>query len=234
MKRIFTLLLVMSALVVNAQTIKIFYGGSELNNNDTVYVPISGQDDEINTYLGYQNTSSSNIEFRVRKELLLLDEEGSIDFCLGDCYTGNLSAPISMRADETVAEDAETAMHVIYAGSSQPALVKFTFFLTSNESDQISFYVSYGASSAVKESDIVKILRAYPNPASRVVTIDYVAPSANSYLVIKNLTGKEVYRAAVGAAGGKQIDVTAFTAGVYLYGIESDGKMVCTKKLLVK
>jgi len=52
--------------------------------------------------------------------------------------------------------------------------------------------------------------------------------------VIKNLTGKEVYRAAVSNVGRKQINVTSFSPGVYLYGIEADGRMMCTKKLLVK
>ena len=139
-----------------------------------------------------------------------------------------------LAANETVNATDELALHVIYAGSAEPALVKFTLFRTDNENDKISFYVAYGTGTGIQEADMVKTLRAYPNPAIRSVTIDYVAPNSHSFLVIKNLTGREVYRTPVGTAGGKQIDVTAFTAGVYLYGIESDGKMLCTKKLLVK
>jgi hypothetical protein len=61
-----------------------------------------------------------------------------------------------------------------------------------------------------------------------------VAPANNSSLVIKNLAGKEVYRTSVGTAGAKHVDISSMPAGVYFYGIESDGKMLCTKKLLVK
>lgn len=234
MKRIFTLLFVMAAVMVNAQSIKVFYNGTELGGNDTVFIASDGHSDEINTFFGYQNTTANPIEFQVRKEVLLLDEEADISFCIGECYTGALSAAMPLAANETVNATDELALHVIYAGSAEPALVKFTLFRTDNENDKISFYVAYGTGTGIQEADMVKTLRAYPNPAVRSVTIDYVAPNSHSFLVIKNLTGREVYRTPVGTAGGKQIDVTAFTAGVYLYGIESDGKMLCTKKLLVK
>ena len=234
MKRIFTLLFVMVAVMVNAQSLKVFYNGSELNENDTVFIAIDNHSDETNTFFGYQNTTANPIEFKVRKDVLLLNEEGDITFCIGACYTGAQSAALPLAGNETVNANDGLALHVIYAGSSEPALVKFTLFLTDNANDKISFYIAYGNGSGIREADMVKTLRAYPNPAVRSVTIDYVAPNDHSFLVVKNLTGREVYRTPVGMAGGKQIDVTAFTAGVYFYGIESDGKMLCTKKLLVK
>ena len=77
-------------------------------------------------------------------------------------------------------------------------------------------------------------LRAYPNPAVNMVNIDYVALDNHTSLVIKNLAGKEVYRTPVSHSGKKQVDVSKFYAGVYFYGLETDGKMLCTKKLLIK
>ena len=233
-KRIFTLLLVMSALIVNAQSIRMFYNGTAMNDNDTLFVAVDEHGDQVDAFFGYQNTTASPIEFKVRKEVLFIDEEGDFSFCIGECYTGNLSDPLTLGANETVEASNSLALHVIYAGSSEPAMVKYTLFRTDNENDKVSFYVAYGTGTGVREADMVKVLRAYPNPAVRTVTIDYIAPDNHSYLVIKNLTGKEVYRTPVGTAGGKQVDVTSFTAGVYFYGIESNGKMVCTKKLLVK
>lgn len=233
-KRIFTLLLMMAAVAANAQSISVIYNGSALNNNDTVYVATNPNGDEVNTFFGYRNTTSSLIEFKVRKEVLQNEGEADISFCIGECYTGNLSQTLVLNENQEVAADNEMALHTIYAGSAAPALVKFTLFITDDEADQISFYIAYGSGSGIREADLVKGLKAYPNPAVRTVTIDYVAPTGNSFLVIKNLTGREVYRVPVGAAGGKQVDLTPFNAGVYLYGIESDGKMICTKKLLVK
>lgn len=235
MKKIFTLLVFMSALALNAQSIRILNGSTPLNNGDTVFVSLDGIDGEVSTYLGYQNMTENDLNFRVRKEELVINHETTdIVFCLGECYDGTLSAVKEILAGETVASTDGNAFHATYAGEGDAAVVKFTFFLTDNENDKTSFYIVYGNGTSVKPVDFVQTLRAYPNPAVRVVNIDYAAPASESYLVIKNLTGKEVYRCAVSNTGKKQVDITQFNAGVYLYGVEANGKMLCTKKLLVK
>ena len=235
MKKIFTLLLVMSALIVNAQSIKLFYNSQMLNNNDTIQELLYDDENEINTFVGYQNTTNNPIEFRVRKDVLLLNEETTdLQFCIGMCYTGNLSQPISLGASETVQANYENAFHAIYMGGKDAALVKYTFYNTENESDKVSFYIHYSEGTGLRESEVLTSLRAYPNPAVSTVNIDYVAPNNHTYLVIKNLTGKEVYRTSVSCSGKTQLDVSKFNAGMYFYGLESDGKMLCTKKLLIK
>jgi len=234
MKKIFTLLFVMSALFVNAQSISVLYNGTPLGENDTVFAAVDGHADQTDVFFGYQNNTSSPVEFKVRKEIVFIPEDADMMFCLGDCYSGNLSQAQTLDANQAVASDNALAFHTIYSGSLEAALVKYTFFLTNNETDHISFYIAYATGSSVKPAVMLEALHAYPNPATRMVNIDYFAPSANSFLVIKNLTGKEVFRAAVSQAGKRQVDISQFNAGVYLYGVESDGRMLCTKKLLVK
>lgn len=235
MKKIFTLLLVMSALVVNAQSIKLFYNSQVLNNNDTIQELLISDENEISTYVGYKNVSSSLIEFRVRKDILFLNEETTdLVFCLGNCYTGSLSLPIDLDSEEMIPSDNPNAFHATYTGAKDAALVKFTFFNTEDETDQISFYIHYSEGTGLRENEIQTSLRAYPNPAVSTVNIDYVAPDNHTCLVIKNLAGKEVYRTPVSFNGKKQLDVSKFNAGMYFYGLESDGKMLCTKKLLIK
>ena len=235
MKRIFTLLLVMVAVTVNAQSIKLFYNNEPMNDGDTVFVPIDPHDDAAVVYLAYQNMTSTPIEFRVRKEVLYMGDEADLLFCVGECYTGNLSAPMTLAANEMMPENGLLSFHASYSGSTDPALVRFTFFLTDNESDKVTCYVCFGSGVGIRPADLVKNLRAYPNPAHNLVSVDYVAPVNGSYLVVKNLTGKEVYRTELTSiTGKKQIDVSKFNAGVYFYGVESEGKMLCTKKLLIK
>lgn len=234
-KRIFTLALLMSVVMLNAQSIKLFYGSQVLNDNDTILEILYDDENEINTFVGYQNMTSSPIEFRVSKNALILNQETTdILFCIGECYTGNLSQPISLGANETVPTNSENAFHATYTGCRDAALVKYTFYNTANESDKISFYIYYTEGTGLHEREIQVSLNAYPNPAVSTVNIDYSAPANNTCLVIKNLAGREVYRTPVGQSGKKQIDVTKFHAGMYFYGLESDGKMLCTKKLLIK
>ena len=234
-KRIFTLALMMSVIILNAQSIKLFYGSQVLNDNDTILEILYDDENEINTFVGYQNTTGNDIEFRIRKDVLFFNEETTaLQFCIGMCYTGNLSQPVSLDANETVQANYENAFHATYTGCKDAALVKYTFFNTENESDKVSFFIHYTEGTGLRESEMQVSLRAYPNPAVSTVSIDYSAPDDHTFLVIKNLAGREVYRTPVGHSGKKQLDVSKFNAGMYFYGLESDGKMLCTKKLLIK
>jgi hypothetical protein len=237
MKRIFTLLLVLAAVAVNAQSIKLFNGDAPLNNNDTIFMPFSETGDQVDVFMGYMNTTSNDLVFRVSREIIFESADADISFCInGDCYTSSssLSRPIPLDAEQTIPSSDELAFHAIFYGSGEPSLVKYTLFNVDNESDCVSIYIYYGVGVGLKEADMVKVLRAFPNPAVKTVNIDFAAPERNASLVIKNLTGKEVYRTPVNNVGRKQVDVTSFSPGVYFYGVESDGRMLCTKKLLVK
>ena len=57
MKKIFTLLVFMSALALNAQSIRILNGSTPLNDGDTLFVSLDGIDGEISTYRSEEHTS---------------------------------------------------------------------------------------------------------------------------------------------------------------------------------
>lgn len=234
MKRIITLLFIMAAVAVNAQSIKLFYGDTPMNNNDTVFLTVEGNGNSTDAFFGYKNLTSNEFDFIVKKQVCFGGEGASFSFCIGECYTGNTSQPIYIAADEMVTTEDEYALHTLYTGPSEPALVKYTLYKDGDESDAVSFYIGYSTGTGVRESDVMKVLHAFPNPAVSTVNIDFAAPDHDAFLVIKNLTGKEVYRTAISNVGRKQINVTSFSPGVYLYGVEADGRMMCTKKLLIK
>ena len=234
MKKIFTLLAMMSVLIANAQTIKLFYNDNAVNDGDTVFVPLNSHGDDTEAFFGYQNMTNNAIEFQVRKEVVYMGADADMMFCIGNCYTGTLSQPQALAAGQIVGDNDALAFHAIYSGSSEAALVKYTFYVVNDENDKVSFHIAFGTGSSIRPADMGKGLNAYPNPAVRTVNIEYAAPAANAFLVIKNLTGREVYRTAVSQTGTRQVDISGFNAGVYLYGVECDGKMLCTKKLLVK
>ena len=74
MKKIFTLVLVMAAVLVNAQSIKVFYQGSELNSQDTVFLPSNNNGEDVDAFFGYQNTTNDDISYKVRKEVIFKDD----------------------------------------------------------------------------------------------------------------------------------------------------------------
>lgn len=143
-KIIFTLALQISVIMLNAQSIRLFYESGLLNNNDTIQEILYEAENDINTFLGYQNTLNIPIEFQVRKEIININGQTTdLLFCLGECYTGNMSQPIVLNANETVSSGEERAFHAIYTGENDAALVKYTFFNTLDEFDKISFFIHY-------------------------------------------------------------------------------------------
>lgn len=239
MKKIFTIVfLAFIAFAANAQSLRLIReNGTTVGNNDIIEVVLDGTQEEVNTYIGYENLTDQQVGFYVKKEVFAFDDHVNpiITFCIGNCYTGDLSELTTVEPNTTVAPSDLYAFHSSYLGDPSNASVRYTFYNAENESDRVSFTINYKYGVGIRQADAAGKLLASPNPATTNVTVSYTAPSGNSDIVIKNLTGKEVFRTGInGGTGSVRINVTEFAAGVYFYGIESDGKMVCTKKLLVK
>lgn len=238
MKKIFTLVFIAIGFLANAQSLRLIKeDGSYVTNNETIEVNLPNGENETDTYFGYENLTSQGFGFYVKKEVLSFEgnDNSMILFCIGNCYEGDLSALITVGANQVVTATDPMAFHSSFQGRPAKATVKYTFYAADNESDCVSFTINYKDGSGIRQADMVKSLQASPNPATNFVTVSFAAPSADSYIVIKNLTGKEVYREQVNGNSGRQsINLNGFSAGMYLYGIESDGKMLCTKKLLIK
>ena len=113
--------------------------------------------------------------------------------------------------------------------------MRFTFRNSDDASDVYSFYVRFAESVGVRSNTIPVKLSASPNPASSRVTISYaISDSSDDFLVIKNLLGVELYRIKTDGSGKYILDVSSFKPGVYFYGLESKGRILTAKKLLVK
>ena len=114
----------------------------------------------------------------------------------------------------------------------------FTFSNYDNSDDctSVIFKLVYDPTS-IETTPVASKLRAYPNPASDNVTIEYAyAGNSNAVnLVIKNLVGATLYTKKLDVNGNKvKVDVSEYSSGIYFYSIEADGRPLVTKKLLVK
>ncbi|MCQ2284872.1 MAG: T9SS type A sorting domain-containing protein [Bacteroidales bacterium] len=237
MKKLFTLIFVIAAVAASAQSLSLKFNGEPVHINDTLDIPAPSST-TVNSYIEYANTSSNGVFFKVKKEELSVSDDAQTTFCIGgSCYAGNLSQELYIDENAVVTIDDETnVFHATFcAGTSGTNLVKYTFYNTENEGDAVSFVFRYNVTTGVADVAAANVLRAYPNPAVSNVTFEYNASNlANANLVIRNLTGAVVYKAAVQGKGKIQMSDLKLKAGVYFYGLESDGKVIVSKKLLVK
>jgi len=237
MKKFLFIILVLTAMSASAQSIKLFCEGQEVHNLDTLEVLNAGVKAGNPTYVSYANVGNDDIYVKVSKNVLQLTSGSTTTFCVaGTCYPGNNSQEFYISQGDTISDETNMFHAAFNFGSTGVSLVKYKFYNTSVASDSISFVIRYTSISAVPSVKPAEtMLRAYPNPATTSVNIEYSAPESHSYLVIKNLTGSTVYKQAVPSGNGKvNVNVSDLTNGIYFYGIESNGNMLSTKKLLIK
>lgn len=237
MKRILTILFVFAAAAVSAQSLQLKYNGQTIGNNDTIGVVLTTAKATSNIYVEYANVGASDLYFKVKKEEISMAEGASTTFCIaGTCYPGAQSQEIFLyEGDAVTLEDEENVFHATYNYTqSGNSIVKYTFYNTEADNDAISFYVAYTVGVGVNDAVNANVLRAYPNPAVSSVNIDYTTSCANAQLVIKNLAGAVVYKTKVYGSGKVNVSLADFKAGVYIYGLECNGRMQQTKKLVVK
>ena len=237
MRNLFTILFCLFAITLGAQPLTLKYENATLPNDATIYVQ-SPVGVSTNTYVEFVNDKQEDVYFRVYKHVLTDVNPDAITFCVGGtCYPGNMSQELFLVAGASWgSDDLESMFHAAYTHQSAGTQrVRFTVVNADDANDTISFIINYTTTTGVQETPAVSKLSAYPNPATTSVTLEYnVQHAQNAYVVVRNLTGSEVYRTPVSFSGKSTVDVSSFRAGVYFYGIESDGRMLSSKKLLVK
>lgn len=240
MKKIFTLIfaLLIASASVFAQSLALSHGGTPVNNGDTLEVVVPQLSVTMDYYLDLTNVSDEDVMVKVIKNELDMVSGSTAALCFGGlCYppTTMQSTAMMVMGNNTI----DSAFHLSYktpvAGVSY---VEFTFANEDDEDDYVSmvFKLVYDPTSIVSTAVATK-MRAYPNPASENVTVEYAysGQSNNVKLVIKNLVGATVYTRNLDANGNKvRVDVSDYNAGIYFYSIEADGRPLVTKKLLVK
>ena len=76
-----------------------------------------------------------------------------------------------------------------------------------------------------------------PNPFTNETVIKYNLPKTinKAYMAIYDLTGKQLSTLAITEKGASQITLTAekFAAGIYIYSIVGDGKILDSKRMVI-
>ncbi|MCR4964463.1 MAG: T9SS type A sorting domain-containing protein [Bacteroidales bacterium] len=237
MKNIFTFLLCLIAISLGAQSFTLTYEGSPLVNNATINIPTT-TGAGVETFVDITNNSQTDLFFRIYQEGTWDANVTSITFCAGGtCYVSNQSQELYLAPGATLGSDiANNRFHSAFSSSvAGTHSVRYKFVNSDDANDTIAFTINYNVSTGLEEVTRVNKLTVYPNPATTAVTVEYDLNNvSNAYVVVRNLTGMEVCRVPASVSGKTRVDVSSLRAGVYFYGIESDGRMLSSKKLLVK
>ncbi|MFL5765099.1 MAG: T9SS type A sorting domain-containing protein [Bacteroidia bacterium] len=248
MKRILTLLAVLSIKAFSyGQTIHIYDSGSDVTG-DTIIVPIMAGDMDLND-LELHNTSSSKTYYKINRTIGMKDSCANIYYCTGtQCYSPNNATTWTPSGGA----DSISGLAILPSGPGTYGIaahydacptmchdfwVLYRVYNTMTAGDTAKVTIMYMCTSGIDENDQQEVsVAAYPNPASNFVSINYDVKNAftSGRITITDMLGKQVNQLAVnGRQGTAKLDVSEMPAGIYFYSLIIDNNTMSTKKLIV-
>ena len=236
MKKIIALISFFAVVAAYAQSFQISFDGAPAG--ESVNFVAEEADDDNECVLILTNTSQETDSIYLTKSVLTEVPGSSNLFCIGEgCYeTASSTTPLVLLPGES---SGPRSFHLLYnpGGTEGTTSVKYVFTSGSYKDSVIVNFI-YGNTGIEAPAVRVNSLTAYPNPATSNVTVAYDLSNlrvGNTRLVITNLVGSKVAAHNLNGTSGKvSMDISNLDAGIYFYSIEADGKIVSTKKLIVK
>ena len=236
MKKIIALISFLAVTAAYAQSFQITFNGEQVG--ETVdFTAWEGNDD--NELVLIITNDSQEVDSIFLSKQVIEEVPGSTNlFCIGGlCTEQNTStSPMVLQPGES---SNRGMFHLLYnpGGNEGTTSVNYTFSAGNFTKSLIVNYI-YETVGITETEVLVNSLNAYPNPATSNVTVSYDMSgyhAGNARVVITNLVGSKVVTRSISGTSGKvSVDISNLDAGIYFYSIEADGKIVSTKKLIVK
>lgn len=205
---------------------------------------------EHKQFVNVVNETNGNIVIRVRREEESIIQGTEDYFCWNVCYNavpaGNRpvwESPdvVDFAPGDTATGDNDLSVYIVANNKTGEALYKYTFVDTSDVLglDDKSIYIKYNLSylTSIKEKQTNQVsFSLYPNPANDMVTLDFdKGLNQNLSIEVKDILGKQIETVAVNSSAKKlQLDLSAYSKGIYFISVLNNQQIIKTKKLIVK
>jgi hypothetical protein len=233
-----------SSTMLIGQSLSLSWEDVEIANGDTIYV--YGELTEDLFYIMASHavvTNNSDRTLQVKVKRTEIDVvEGSINmFCWGACFPPDIDISPEPTPIEAGASTDDYFFYGDYVpqGNNGTSIIKYTFFNTDDEEDEVAMTVFYVVSPASLYDLQARTTfgNAYPNPARNQVSFDFELPSGlqSASIRIFNMLGKKVSEVAINSGMRRvAIPVHEFGEGLYFYSLVINGETTSTRKLVIQ
>ena len=234
-----TSLLLFFSVSIYAQNLKLSYNEEDVSNAE---INIEGNaDEDLKVVINITNTSDTEIQIKIRKRVIE-DIAGSVNtFCLGECFSPSVEVspnPFSIGPEQTTTSN-DFYVEFFPQGNIGSAKITYDVFNVSNEEDKVIVTLNF----TIQEPTWINTLgnnigmSAFPNPlTSNEVRINYTFQTdlTNVKVTVRNILGMLVAQKEISnKSGAIDFNLNNLPNGLYLYSIESGGKKIITKKLMI-
>ena len=176
--------------------------------------------------------------FIVRKKEVNMVNGTTSYFCWGACFppSVSLSPGLAIAAGET---SNEFSAHYTANQISGVSTVTYSVINEANTQDSIWFHVAFdGHASGAGATEVAAevVVKTYPNPVTEKVNFSYNLPNVagTAQIRISDLTGALVKTLKLeGNKGSQTVFVSDLNAGLYLYSVVQNGKVLSSTNLTV-
>lgn len=238
-KNILSFIAVLSlGFAVQAQTFEIYEGLGSTTDISGTTLTKSISDNFFETHFYVKNVSGTSMTTVIQRvNILQTSQNVAYGICWGAAGSGGLCTtstdavytfPITVELNANNLGDLTS--EVTYDNTNEP--VHFRYYIKDESGvkyDSLDVIVS--TTLGVKEAKNIVSFNAYPNPANDVINLAVQGSTDNSMKLI-DVLGNVIVEEKFGIS--KKLDVSQFKNGVYILTVYSNGKMVQTKRVVVK
>ena len=215
--------------------------GNKINNLTVTYSVTNPAIDILSGYIWVKNTTGTDMTHAfVHRTVNHQVDSTTNSFCFGiNCYgpmtdESTYAATLAAGAmDKSFLADYQPGGHGGLTSVTYEFFDNLTFGKQVSAKATILFLIS---GVGIDEARAV-FKGLYPNPASQTAYLDCNIPVSmkSAQLIIRNILGVEVEHINIENRSGKTaVDVSQYASGIYFYSVVVDGKVVLSKKLIVK
>ena len=243
MKKLFlTISLMLSVLVLSAQSFTVTKDGAAVTSDDTFYVMGDGEATYGELNIEFNVTALDNVRLVGEKENITFVPNTTNYFCWGQCLSSTVyvSDPVIMEPGQSEV----FSMHYQYDNDIEEVLdqaqtMKYYLYPANNPDDKfiINVVFMFTYDNVEDISGVEEFSNAYPVPASSFVNFDYSFNSnvSSAMVAIYNMMGQEVLRSEISSMSGKlSLNVSDLNDGIYFYSLIVNGKTEKSNKLVVR
>ena len=234
-KHLLTILLSLP-LFLAAQSLEIVYADSLVKGNASTSGDIYG-------YIHIKNTAKVDQNVLVKRidGLGYTNLTDSNAICWDQCFNPDVSvAPHSIKIKAEQTNTSDFVGHVYPDKDGMPATgsVTYVFYVEFNETDSVAFTMNFEVTQDfdLEENQAANKLSVFPNPVVGKANVSYsLSSDDNNYFELYTLVGTKVLERKIEEREGEfEFDASGFDSGVYFYTLKSDGKIIETRKMVIK
>jgi hypothetical protein len=223
----------------NAQSFSLFYHDIKLAGDAALTRTGTPDTLEMTTWLTIRNDAATEKQIQAKKTEVIMATGAACSLCwAGYCYPTEIFQTDNPLVLAPGASETSCFAHFITGGTVGTSIVRWTYFDKDDPEDSVSViinYITYPTGIAGPGPGVQVRVQASPNPADKEIFFRLTDPTLSTYTItLCTISGQAVLDEKVSvSAGSLGIDTSVLPGGIYVYSLNSGGKMLGSGKIVI-